>query len=51
MREHQAEAERHVGRETAARFRRYLAASEVQFRTRTISNTRLVLRRRPAPRR
>ena len=29
------------------RFRRYLAASEVQFRTGTITNYRLVLHRRP----
>jgi hypothetical protein len=32
----------------ARRWRRYLAASEVQFRLGTITNTRAILRRRPA---
>jgi cyclopropane-fatty-acyl-phospholipid synthase len=37
-----------VGAETVRRFRRYLVSSEMQFRTHTITNCRLVLRRRPA---
>ena len=40
-----------VGAGTMRRFARYLAASEVQFRTRIITNYRLVLRRRPEVRR
>jgi cyclopropane-fatty-acyl-phospholipid synthase len=40
-----------VGDETYRRFKTYLAASEVQFRMRTITNYRLVLERRPAIRR
>jgi cyclopropane-fatty-acyl-phospholipid synthase len=36
-----------VGPEVVRRFRRYLAACELQFRTRSITNYRLVLRRRP----
>jgi cyclopropane-fatty-acyl-phospholipid synthase len=35
-----------VGEETAAKFRQYLAASEIQFRLRAITNARLVLQRR-----
>ena len=42
-------AEALVGAETAARFRRYLAACEVQFRTRAITNYRVVLHRRLHP--
>ena len=40
-----------VGRETARRFARYMAASEVQFRAGTLTNYRVVLRRRPEIRR
>ena len=40
-----------AGRETFRRFKTYLASSEVQFRMRTITNYRIVLERRPAPRR
>jgi cyclopropane-fatty-acyl-phospholipid synthase len=45
-----AEAETIVGEPLVRRFRRYLAASEVQFRTRTLTNYRVVLRRRPTVR-
>jgi cyclopropane-fatty-acyl-phospholipid synthase len=51
LRSHQDEAEALVGPETTTRFRRYLAASELQFRTRSITNYRLVLHRRPTVRR
>ena len=37
-----------VGEETARRFRQYLASSELQFRTRTVTNYRCVLHRRPS---
>jgi len=37
-----------VGADTVRRFLRYLVSSEVQFRTNTITNCRLVLHRRPA---
>jgi cyclopropane-fatty-acyl-phospholipid synthase len=37
-----------AGAETVRRFRRYLAASELMFRTRALTNYRLVLRRRAA---
>ncbi len=47
---HEAEASALVGRETYRRFKTYLAASEVQFRMRTITNYRMVLERRPAVR-
>jgi cyclopropane-fatty-acyl-phospholipid synthase len=47
LRSHQDEADALVGAEVAGRFRRYLAASELQFRTRSITNYRLVVRRRP----
>jgi len=47
LRAHQEEAAAFVGAEVAGNFRRYLAASELQFRTRSITNYRLVLRRRP----
>jgi cyclopropane-fatty-acyl-phospholipid synthase len=46
-----SEAEALVGAETYRRFKTYLAASEVQFRLRTITNYRLVLERRPSVRR
>ena len=48
LRAHEAEAVDLVGAETARRFRQYLVSSEMQFRTHTITNTRLVLHRRPA---
>jgi cyclopropane-fatty-acyl-phospholipid synthase len=48
---HRAEAEAIVGVDTYRRFKTYLAASEVQFRMRTITNYRLVLERRPSVRR
>jgi cyclopropane-fatty-acyl-phospholipid synthase len=47
LRAHRDEADRLVGAEVAGDFRRYLAASELQFRTRSITNYRLVLHRRP----
>jgi cyclopropane-fatty-acyl-phospholipid synthase len=50
LRSHQDEADALVGAEVASRFRRYLAASELQFRTRAITNVRLVLHRRPGMR-
>jgi cyclopropane-fatty-acyl-phospholipid synthase len=40
-----------VGTEMARTFRRYLIASDVQFRLNAVTNYRIVLRRRPAPRR
>jgi hypothetical protein len=40
-----------VGAGTVTRFRRYLAASEAQFRMGTITNYRVVLHRRPAVKR
>ena len=49
--EHASEAEQLVGSATYRRFKTYLAASEVQFRMRTITNYRLVLERRPDVRR
>jgi cyclopropane-fatty-acyl-phospholipid synthase len=48
LRDREADAVEEVGRATVRRFRRYLAASEAQFRTRTITNYRLVLHRRPS---
>jgi cyclopropane-fatty-acyl-phospholipid synthase len=47
LRSRQVEADALVGAEVAGRFRRYLAAAELQFRTRSITNYRLVVRRRP----
>jgi cyclopropane-fatty-acyl-phospholipid synthase len=47
LRAREAEAAALVGAETVRRFRRYLVSSEVQFRTRILTNTRMVLRRRP----
>jgi cyclopropane fatty-acyl-phospholipid synthase-like methyltransferase len=46
-RERAREAAAIVGDEVLRQFLRYLAASEIQFRTRAITNYRLVLRRRP----
>ena len=51
LRDHEQQAISAVGPETVRRFRRYLAASEVQFRDGTLTNLRLVLRRRAALRR
>jgi cyclopropane-fatty-acyl-phospholipid synthase len=42
----EAEAVEIVGADTFRRFRRYLAASEAQFRTRALTNYRVVLHRR-----
>ena len=47
LREQQREAAAIVGDQTTRQFCRYLAASEIQFRTRIVTNYRLVLRRRP----
>jgi cyclopropane-fatty-acyl-phospholipid synthase len=47
LRAREAEAAVLVGADTVRRFRRYLVSSEVQFRARTLTNTRMVLRRRP----
>jgi cyclopropane-fatty-acyl-phospholipid synthase len=49
LRAHEQEAVGEVGEDATRRFRRYLAACEVQFRTRAITNYRLVLSRRPEP--
>src|SRR6516165_8804307 len=50
LREHEHEAASVAGDQVVRRFRRYLAASEIQFRTRIVTNYRLVLRRRPGAR-
>jgi cyclopropane-fatty-acyl-phospholipid synthase len=47
LREHEDAAAAVVGDQVFRQFRRYLAASEIQFRTRTITNFRFVLHRRP----
>jgi cyclopropane-fatty-acyl-phospholipid synthase len=47
LREHEDAAAAIVGDQVFRQFRRYLAASEIQFRTRTITNFRFVLHRRP----
>ncbi len=47
LHEHEREARAAVGEQVARQFRRYLAASEIQFRTRVVTNYRLVLHRRP----
>ena len=47
LREHEREAAAVVGEQTVRQFRRYLASSEIQFRTRIVTNYRLVLHRRP----
>jgi cyclopropane-fatty-acyl-phospholipid synthase len=49
--DHSAACRDLVGEDTYRRFKTYLAASEVQFRMRTITNYRVVLERRPAVRR
>ena len=46
LREHEREAVAVVGEQVVRQFRRYLAASEIQFRTRIVTNYRLVLHRR-----
>jgi cyclopropane-fatty-acyl-phospholipid synthase len=51
LRTHDAEAVALVGPDTVRRFRRYLAASEAQFRLHILTNYRLVLHRRPSARR
>ena len=48
LREHEREATAAVGGQIVQQFRRYLASSEIQFRTRLITNYRLVLHRRPS---
>jgi len=48
LRAHHAKAASLVGVETVRRFRQYLVSSEVQFRTRAITNYRFVLHRRPS---
>ena len=47
LRVHEREAAAIVGEPVVRQFRRYLAASEIQFRTRIVTNYRLVLHRRP----
>jgi cyclopropane-fatty-acyl-phospholipid synthase len=47
LREREREAAAVAGEQTVRQFRRYLAASEIQFRTRTVTNYRLILHRRP----
>jgi cyclopropane fatty-acyl-phospholipid synthase-like methyltransferase len=47
LREREHEAVAAAGEQVVRQFRRYLAASEIQFRTRTVTNYRLVLHRRP----
>jgi cyclopropane-fatty-acyl-phospholipid synthase len=47
LREHESEAAAAAGEQVVRQFRRYLASSEIQFRTRIITNYRLVLHRRP----
>jgi cyclopropane-fatty-acyl-phospholipid synthase len=49
LRARQDDAAELVGPETVRRFLRYLAACELQFRTRAITNYRLVLSPRPTP--
>jgi len=48
LRAHEARAIALVGAETVQRFRRYLVSSEIQFRTRGLTNYRVVLQRRPS---
>jgi cyclopropane-fatty-acyl-phospholipid synthase len=47
LREHEAAARTLVGTDMIRRFQRYLVSSEIQFRTSTITNYRVVLHRRP----
>ena len=49
LRGHEARGGELVGADVVRAFRRYLASSEVQFRTGTLTNYRLVLRRRDTP--
>ena len=50
LREDEQEAAVATDEQVVLQFRRYLAASEIQFRTRTVTNYRLILRRRPGVR-
>ena len=50
LRKHEQAARRLVGDDVARTYRRYLASSELQFRTGAITNYRFVLQRRPTPR-
>jgi len=50
LREHEREAATVVGEQVVRQFRRYLASSEIQFRTRIVTNYRLILHRRPGVR-
>jgi cyclopropane-fatty-acyl-phospholipid synthase len=47
LREREHEAAAAAGKQVVRQFRRYLAASEIQFRTRIVTNYRLILHRRP----
>jgi len=47
LREHERQAAAVVGEQVVRQFRRYLAASEIQFRMRIVTNYRLILHRRP----
>jgi cyclopropane-fatty-acyl-phospholipid synthase len=51
LRSRRAEAVALVGDETVRKFWQYLVASDIQFRLNVITNYRVVLRHRPAPRR
>jgi cyclopropane-fatty-acyl-phospholipid synthase len=51
LRRHEQQAEAVAGADTVRRYRRYLASSELQFRDGTLTNLRLVLRRRDAVKR
>ena len=50
LRDHEREAAAIAGELAPRQFRRYLAASEIQFRARVVTNYRVVLRRRPEAR-
>ena len=50
LRAHDRQARALVGDDVVHTYRRYLASSELQFRTGSITNYRFVLHRRPAPR-
>jgi cyclopropane-fatty-acyl-phospholipid synthase len=50
LRDHEVEAVAAVGEEVTRRFWRYLVSSDVQFRLGAITNCRIVLHRRAAPR-
>jgi cyclopropane fatty-acyl-phospholipid synthase-like methyltransferase len=47
LREHEAQAQALVGRDTLRRFQRYFVSSEMQSRSGAITNYRVVLHRRP----